>query len=523
MGLVIRAGVDDQAMVRALGINISVVFAVTFFVGAFLAGMGGAMGASFAGVATGADGAVAAQLARRRDHRRTRLDQGRRRRLAAVRHGGRVLAGLPAQRLHLLLDHPHVRAARPGAGGASHTACSGGPNERCARVLSTANARARSSIVVVLLIVLPTFGSQFFVEFVLTRALILGLVAVDASSSCPRYGGMVSLAQLLHGRRRRLHDRQLRGRDRPQGPEARLNRGSRWSSRSSSPPSSRSCSVRCQPHDRHLLPHADAHVRGHRLLRLRSGDDDLRFRRHHRPRSAGLLRRPRCGCTTLALVLSVLAYLGFRAIAAPVRPRARRGPRRPGADGVARVPRRRCTARWRSPSPASSPASPACSTSGGTGRSTRTRSSIGATIDLLIIAVIGGIGHSRARGSARSCSSLPTTTCAICRSSTGSGSPTPGSTPSSACSCSLIVVLSPDGLMGIIERLRRRRGFAKPTEHSIEPATAATTCPTGQDVTHDRTIVTAHHRTCSNKRSDSRFANNRRRNHRMTRRSHRPR
>ena len=56
MGLVIRAGVDDQGMVRALGININAVFAVTFFVGAFLAGMGGAMGASFAGVAPGADG-----------------------------------------------------------------------------------------------------------------------------------------------------------------------------------------------------------------------------------------------------------------------------------------------------------------------------------------------------------------------------------------------------------------------------------------------------------------------------------
>jgi branched-chain amino acid transport system permease protein len=56
MGLVIRAGVDDQGMVRALGINVNAVFAITFFVGAFLAGMGGAMGASFAGVAPGADG-----------------------------------------------------------------------------------------------------------------------------------------------------------------------------------------------------------------------------------------------------------------------------------------------------------------------------------------------------------------------------------------------------------------------------------------------------------------------------------
>jgi branched-chain amino acid transport system permease protein len=56
MGMVIRAGVDDEEMVRALGINITVVFAVTFFVGAFLAGMGGVMGASFAGAATGSDG-----------------------------------------------------------------------------------------------------------------------------------------------------------------------------------------------------------------------------------------------------------------------------------------------------------------------------------------------------------------------------------------------------------------------------------------------------------------------------------
>lgn len=56
MGMVIRAGVDDQEMVRALGINIALVFGVTFFVGAFLAGMGGVMGASFAGVAPGTDG-----------------------------------------------------------------------------------------------------------------------------------------------------------------------------------------------------------------------------------------------------------------------------------------------------------------------------------------------------------------------------------------------------------------------------------------------------------------------------------
>jgi branched-chain amino acid transport system permease protein len=56
MGMVIRAGVDDQDMVRALGINVALVFGVTFFVGSFLAGMGGVIGASFAGVAPGTDG-----------------------------------------------------------------------------------------------------------------------------------------------------------------------------------------------------------------------------------------------------------------------------------------------------------------------------------------------------------------------------------------------------------------------------------------------------------------------------------
>lgn len=56
MGMVIRAGVDDQEMVRALGINVAVVFGITFFVGSFLAGMGGVMGGSFAGVALGTDG-----------------------------------------------------------------------------------------------------------------------------------------------------------------------------------------------------------------------------------------------------------------------------------------------------------------------------------------------------------------------------------------------------------------------------------------------------------------------------------
>ena len=51
-------------------------------------------------------------------------------------------------------------------------------------------------VVVAFMVVLPTFGSQFFVEFVVTRALILGLVA-STIVFLSAYGGMVSLAQLL--------------------------------------------------------------------------------------------------------------------------------------------------------------------------------------------------------------------------------------------------------------------------------------------------------------------------------------
>ena len=55
-GLVIRAGVDDRHMVRALGIRIERIFAIAFVVGAALAALGGVIGASFAAVDSGVDG-----------------------------------------------------------------------------------------------------------------------------------------------------------------------------------------------------------------------------------------------------------------------------------------------------------------------------------------------------------------------------------------------------------------------------------------------------------------------------------
>jgi len=54
-GMVIRAGVDDRAMVSALGINIQLTFAIAFFIGSGLAGLGGVIGGSFGSLAPGLD------------------------------------------------------------------------------------------------------------------------------------------------------------------------------------------------------------------------------------------------------------------------------------------------------------------------------------------------------------------------------------------------------------------------------------------------------------------------------------
>jgi branched-chain amino acid transport system permease protein len=54
-GMVTRAGVDDTAMTSALGINVQLVFAVAFFVGTALAGLGGALAGTTFSLAPGQD------------------------------------------------------------------------------------------------------------------------------------------------------------------------------------------------------------------------------------------------------------------------------------------------------------------------------------------------------------------------------------------------------------------------------------------------------------------------------------
>jgi branched-chain amino acid transport system permease protein len=55
VGMMIRAGVDDRAMLAATGVNVHFVFAVTFAIGAGLAGLGGVVGGTALSIAPGED------------------------------------------------------------------------------------------------------------------------------------------------------------------------------------------------------------------------------------------------------------------------------------------------------------------------------------------------------------------------------------------------------------------------------------------------------------------------------------
>ena len=108
-----------------------------------------------------------------------------------------------------------------------------------------------------------------------------------------------------------------------------------------------------EPERRDLLPDDHADLLGDREPLLRPGDRRLRLRRHQRHPDAGrrsaASTRTRTGSTTSrsssrSLVYALLRYV----VADAVRADAPGRPRRPGAHGVARLQRRRSTARSRS-------------------------------------------------------------------------------------------------------------------------------------------------------------------------------
>jgi branched-chain amino acid transport system permease protein len=58
VGAIVRAGVDNRAMVSAMGINVRLVFTAVFALGAFLAGVGGALGGTVLSLAPNADSEI---------------------------------------------------------------------------------------------------------------------------------------------------------------------------------------------------------------------------------------------------------------------------------------------------------------------------------------------------------------------------------------------------------------------------------------------------------------------------------
>ena len=113
VGMMIRAGVDDRAMLAASGVNVQLVFAVTFAIGAGLAGLRRRRRRHRALDLAGRGHALPARLARRRDRRRHGQRRRRRDRRAADRPGRAVRPRLRAdlqRRLHL---RDHGRSCSP--------------------------------------------------------------------------------------------------------------------------------------------------------------------------------------------------------------------------------------------------------------------------------------------------------------------------------------------------------------------------------------------------------------------------
>src|SRR3954452_18060601 len=136
---------------------------------------------------------LAAQLARRGDHRRHGVDRRRRHRRAPAGPDHQLRRRLPAGELHLLLDHLHLRPARHRARDPSPRALR--PAGMKARIGGLTPDRAAAAVVVVLAVFAPLIFSQYWVATLLTQMWVLGVVAASLIY-LSAFGGMVSLAQV---------------------------------------------------------------------------------------------------------------------------------------------------------------------------------------------------------------------------------------------------------------------------------------------------------------------------------------
>ena len=198
-GMVIRAGVDDEQMTSALGINIQKTFAIAFVVGCMLAALGAVVWASQSNISSGQDGQWLLELAGGRDRRRNGLDLRRSRRRDPLRLRRELRRVLPAhdrlRLLHPVLVDPHVRPDRARARvPAARPVREGRVNPRT-WTLRQQVERGIAAVALVIVIIWPAAGwSSYWSHTILLETFIFGMAAASLVF-LSAYGGMVSLAQ----------------------------------------------------------------------------------------------------------------------------------------------------------------------------------------------------------------------------------------------------------------------------------------------------------------------------------------
>lgn len=345
------------------------------------------------------------------------------------------------------------------------------------RLLTPANAAL--AVLVVLLLALPAINSGFFVTFVLTQALIYGLIAVTIVF-LTSHGGMISLAQLLFA-----------GIAGFMFGNAALESGARGLNLGWPPWVAVLFALAVTTAVAFLLGALASRTTGIYFLMLTLVYGVIGYTFFAQvvtvsgPGGVTSIVAPepftdRVNLYYAAVVLSALAYLAFRAIGRTNFGLALQGvrddPVRMGSLGF-NVPLHRTLAFtlggfvagvagllnvwWR-------------------GQIDPASISIGPTLIVLIIAVIGGISYFEGAWlGALVYVLLDTYTDSIPLIDRIGLTPDRFNTVIGLMVL-LIMVLSPEGLVGILERVRRGRGGASPSEHSIElPTTSPTPVQTG--------------------------------------------
>src|SRR4051794_6135784 len=200
LGVLVRAATQDREMVGALGVNQAMLFTGTLFLGAFLAGLGGALQVPKAPANTGMDLAIIAESF-----------------VVTVVGGmgsipGAFLAALAIGQLQafgilvlpkitlvlvfllmalVLVVRPHGLLGRPEAPGAVHAPVSGGTLEPWGR-----SERLFALAAILSLALLPLFGDAYLLQ-VATEVMIFGLFAFSLQFLVGN-GGLVSFGHAAY-------------------------------------------------------------------------------------------------------------------------------------------------------------------------------------------------------------------------------------------------------------------------------------------------------------------------------------